>query len=88
MPQHGSCAGKLPVHEWHGNHAAPAQVADKAEGRVSAAGRERCTLLPQRLYCLRGPNATTGPSLHSAVTAPRNAATIRCGADRIYVGAA
>ena len=33
-----SLARKLPVQERHGYHAASAQVADKAEGRVSAVG--------------------------------------------------
>lgn len=32
---------KLPAQAWHGNHAAPAQGADKAEGRVSTTGNEK-----------------------------------------------
>lgn len=32
---------KLPVQAWHGDHAAPAQGADKAEGRVSTTGNRK-----------------------------------------------
>ncbi len=39
MPLDG-LARKLPVQEWHGYHATPAQVADKAIGRVSGVGKE------------------------------------------------
>ncbi len=88
MPQHGSYAPKLPVQERQGYHAAPAQAADKAEGRVSAAARSYIRACRSALTLCAARMPRDRPSLHSAVTAPRNAATMRYGTDRIYVGTA
>jgi len=59
-------ARKLPVQTWHGNHAASAQAADKAEGRVSDTDMPR-----------QKPPATKLAVTAAAVTAPPTPQTSR-----------
>ncbi|MDT4837188.1 hypothetical protein FQZ97_709120 [compost metagenome] len=60
-------ARKLPVREWHGYHATPAQVADKAIGRVSVVGRRYVRACRRPFPVARGSNA-----MRWAVTARRS----------------
>ncbi|ABP80839.1 conserved hypothetical protein [Stutzerimonas stutzeri A1501] len=75
-----SLARKLPVQEWHGYHAASAQVADKAEGRVSAIGRGYVRVCRSALIHCTARMPRDGPSLRAAVTAPPTPPTIRAKA--------